>query len=260
MHPIRAVIHHGRAALVLGCAALVAAAPLSLRADPLARAQDCFPLVSGIERLTCYDTALGRAPIRADLQPLTPPPPQTLTEAGRAALAAARAQLEGTRQQGAVGMTLVDRATGAALTDSAFDTLLAADADTLEQFRTESDLVLALAAMPEIGEAAILTVACRNRITELQLVWPGLFEGRRAPARVLPDSAPEIEMTLRIVAGGHVLEAPRGLEAIRAIRAMAEATRVQIAVGNPPRSAFFEMTDLRQALGLQARMCSWSGF
>ena len=38
------------------------------------------------------------------------------------------------------------------------------------------------------------------------------------------------------------------------------AERLQISAGDPPRSAFFEMADLRKALGLQARICSWSGF
>lgn len=237
--------------------AMVAGSPAM--ADPLVQAQACFPLTSGLKRLECYDEALSRPPETADLGNRLPPSPSPPPEEGRAALRDAEYFLQGSRKLGRLGIQLIDRASGETLPDAALDRLVSGDAAVLEGLQVSADLVLALPAMPTIGEAAVLTVACRNRITELHVYWPGAFEGRRVEARLLAG-AEALPMTMRVTAAGHVLEAPRGLEAIREIRRFVVAERLQISAGDPPRSAFFEMGDLRKALGLQARICSWSGF
>ena len=241
----------------LTLAFLVAAGPAM--ADPLAQAQACFPLTGGLERLECYDAALARPPERADLANMLPPSPAAPPGEAQAALREAAFYVQGSRKQGSLGLMLIDRASGEALPDAALDRLASGDAAALDGLQATADLVLALPAMPTIGEAAVLTVACRNRITELHVYWPGAFDGRRVEARLLTGGDP-VPMTMRVTAAGHVLEAPRGLEAIREIRRVTAAERLQISAGDPPRSAFFEMADLRKALGLQARICSWSGF
>ncbi|MCO5063378.1 MAG: type VI secretion protein [Rhizobiaceae bacterium] len=240
----------------------------------------CAAMTDVLERLACYDRlsrsvvpepAPAPATAPAVAVPTAPPPvivPPAAAEhtGGEDSIPAKReiaSYLKGTRRIGdELQLTLIDVHTGEPLPEGLFDDL-ARGGTELERIRAQADFIMALPATPESDEAAALTVACRAGITEIRVYWPEPFDGQRIQVRLRRGESVGEVVTMRVKGGGYVFEAPRGLEAIRLIRSIVEAPRIQVLAGDQgferTRSAFFEMKDLRGALGLQARICSWSG-
>lgn len=222
--------------------------------------QQCAGLTDSLERLVCYD----RVYQSTNMAPVEPGGPSLPEQDEPAAMQEALDYLSSPKIVGdQLHLTLIDSRTGTALDDSAFDDLAKGGA-ALDDMRERADFVMAMAATPDSSETAVLTVACRAGITEMRVYWTNPFNSQRIQLRLRRGDGAGEMVAMRTKGDGFILEAPRGLEAIRIIRRMVEQSRIELLAGEAgvgrARSAFFEMRDLRAGLGLQARICSWSGF
>lgn len=252
--------------LILACLWLglglgsVFAGPVALADEPLKSARACFEITSRLERLACYDKALGRHPDLGDWGGITTGAEHDVSSRAFDPMLEAQEYLEGSLMlSGDIGLTLLDRLTGSPLDAQHIEDLVS-DGDILLDLQKTADLVTAIAADASLGPAAVLLIACRSGITEMELHWPHQLEGRQANVSFQAGDAPSATVVMRIIRNGHVLQSARGLEAIRLIRSIAGAARVQIAPAEMGQSAFFDLSQLRSALLYQARICFWSGF
>lgn len=238
----------------------VFASAVALADEPMKSARACFEITSRLARLACYDKALGRHPEPGDLGGVTAFAEHDVVSPAFDPMLEAQEYLAGSLMlAGDVGLTLLDRLTGSPLNAQHIDDLMGDEGALLELQKT-ADLVTSIAADASLGTAAVLLVACRSGITEMELHWPHQIEGRQANISLQAGDAPPKTAVMRIIRNGHVLQSARGLEAIHLIRSIAGAARVQIAPAEMGQSAFFDLSQLRPALVYQARICFWSGF
>lgn len=226
----------------------------------------CFAQDDRIRRLICYDDLFGR-PAERDLKAAVVPAPVTPTlpaavERSWGLLQSATITPEG------VAVTIIDRETGKKAIAGP-DGFLAeidppTDSEAFDDFKSSYDLKLALPSQPASTEPGVLLLSCENNITSMKVLWTTQSSSRFETTRFhagqnLSDAARDL-LTLRTEADGYLLAAPRGLESIRLVQALARGADAQITIGDGVnvRSLFFDAQALRAALPLIARQCSWS--
>ena len=237
---------------------LMLAAPVGQAANDLdAFARDCTQIVSGVERLACFDAAAG-----------TPP---TLS-----------APLSGHRHTVAL-----DPAAGI---PSAAEPAPAPDASTAllppsaraydivrqnESTRPENDrsFLISDSNEPPAGQQRVvisapalnmrppiyLAITCLSNISRLQLLADRPFERHQMSVRLYMDDRPlSPARPWRVLDEGNVADAGRGLVAIEQLRPFVAGARLRVESDYAPVNGLtFDATGLQALLSRQREACHW---
>ncbi len=248
------------AAIAIGFASLASAESIDIDA-----VQACFDEPDRLDRLYCYDEALGRTDLSdrtKDVPSAVPILPEEL---------ASFDQILGSPDQTETGVPIMVRD---AVTQSY---VFQADTSTVDMLRAwatqenfkelvdQNDVFIAVASDSLLGSTGGLIVSCESNITHVRFVWDRPVQDQFVDVRILvgssvSETASAFEQTLRASSGRHYLNAPRGLSGIELLRQMDRAPIAQVTIteGDERRSLFFDMEPLAPALGYIGQHCGWA--
>ncbi|ULU26646.1 type VI secretion system-associated protein VasI [Dyella terrae] len=209
----------------------------SLTATP--QTPDCTKIMSGVQRLACFDTvAHTPVPLAATASSSTAP-----ANAGASTVAI----------PSIVGLVQRNEAMRKA-EDHHF---------LLSRSRENSDnatqIVISAPALGSDAPRPVLAISCLSGITRLQFITAQSIPHNRIRMRLLMDDAPVADAApWQVLDVGTITDAGRGLVAIDTLKRMPSGSRLQTESDYAPLDGLiFDATDLRDLIAQQREACHW---
>ncbi|WPO98782.1 type VI secretion system-associated protein VasI [Pseudomonas sp. HR96] len=197
--------------------------------NSVAATRDCTAIVSGLERLACFDQVAGTAA----LEPPRKAPPRA-SEAF--AWLVANERQRDPEQRGFV-MSIDPEAPGSA----------------------QQRVLISAPAVEVFDDARYLVISCQADISRLQLLLERPLKRHAVSLQLLVDErAVAPPRHWRVLEDGRVIDAGRGLPAVELIRRLGQGSRISVRSDEPSLDGLqFDATGLAPMIEEERKACHW---
>lgn len=221
---------------------LLMLAATTCRADPspIPSASDCTAIVSGLQRLACFDRVAG-----------TPPDP---APAGDAPLVHVSEAISGVRQ--ATDLASMIRRNEAMRRQGDYSFLISRKEDATPG---QTQVFISAPALDGATPSVHLAISCIANISRLQLLLPASADRNQIRMRLYMDERPlSASRTWQVMEPGNVVDAGRGLVAIDLLRQFASGGRLRIESDYAAvHGLMFDAAGLTGLVAAQREACHW---
>lgn len=195
----------------------------------VAMPRDCTGIVSGLERLACFDRAAGTAA-------LEPPRKHMQSASPTFARLVANERQRDPEQRGFV-MSVESESPGSA----------------------HQRVLISAPANAVLEDARYLTISCQADISRLQLMLERPIKRHAVAVQLWVDERPLApSRNWRVLEDGRVIDAGRGLPAVELIRHLGQGSRISVLSDEPSLDGLlFDAVGLASMIEEERRACHW---
>lgn len=222
------------------CLVMLAAATCHAETPPIPSSSDCTAIVSGLQRLACFDRVAG-----------TPPEPMPAVDSPSIVVPAATSVVP--RPSALVDLIRqneVQRSEG----DNTF--LVSRQEDATPG---QTQIFISAPALDGAADSVYLALSCIANISRLQLLLPAPADRNQIRIRLFIDERPlSASRTWQVIEPGNVVDAGRGLVAIDLLRQFVTGGRLRVESDYAVvHGLMFDAAGLTGLIAQQREACHW---
>lgn len=194
--------------------------------------RDCTRIVSGLERLACFDDSAGTPVAVKPLEPLVVEPPQPPVFA----------LVQGNERQRSGD-------------ESGFVMSITEE----DAHSTQQRVVISAPALGAAEPRPYLTISCQSNISHLQLLLAQPLQRSRVNVQLFVDGRPVAgRRAWQVLEGGRVVDAGRGLPAVDLIRHLGGGQRIRVGSDEERLDGLvFDAAGLAPLITEERKACHW---